>query len=84
MDDIIWAVLLLTLPVLLCCDSAWPDSHKWGAPAVLSAVEEQDWTRGDSATVYRADVIRMLRTGKVTSVHAGYDDMALSVVPFPS
>ena len=65
-------MLLLTMSPLHRCDSARPDSHKWGAPAVLPASEEQGWARGDSAMVYRADVIRKLRTGKVISVHVGY------------
>ena len=47
------------------CNSCWAETQQWGAPSVVSATEEQIWSRTDPHDIYRGEALRKLRNGKV-------------------
>ena len=39
--------------------------QQWAVPPVVGVAEEQMWSRSDQHEIYKADVIRKIRLGKV-------------------
>ena len=49
------------------CNSSWASTQQWGPPSVKPLAEEQAWSVGENAAIGRADLIRKVRNGMVST-----------------